>query len=687
MSSARQQPAGVDGMHAALDVSAPPLSQPPQPEPVVGAVETSRADAPLLVAFGHGPGAADLVRYAHGLVRRSGGRWFAVYRPLGREARGSDTLLEAVRLAERLGAETAAMHGQGPDLADEIVEFAARRGVGRIVVGRPPRGLAARVARRSLAADLAQRCEGVDLHVAPAEASSSFGFLPRRPTGGRPWFHEYIGGAAAVFVAAGVAQLLSAVTGARELAVVMLVAVLYAATAYRLAAALSAALLAAVVYNFFLSDPALRLDISVPADLVPICIFVAVAVVVNNLAGRLRNLAEESRRRERHTNALFQLGRDVAAAADTESVLRAITAQARETMGAGAVILLPDDERQLSVAHPLDAAMGEADWRAAGEAMRHGDRAGRGSGVAGEAHRLYQLLRTSRARVGVLGLEHEDRQAFADPEFLRLARAFADLAAIGLERIRLSEEIAAARLTAESEILRSALLSSISHDFRTPLASIMGSASSLIHYGSQFSEEAKNDLLETISEEAERLNRFIGNILDMTRLESGALAPKRQWIDVEDLVSTTIDNMRRRLARHEIRLEIEPMLPLLHVDIVLLEQVLNNLLDNAIKYSRLGDPIVIRALRNREAVLIEVADQGVGIAPPDLKRIFDKFVRARARDRRTAGTGLGLAICKGIVEAHGGWIEADSGGEGRGSAFRINLPIEASQSKVGGELG
>ena len=655
----------------------------PQPE-----TESARAEprGGVLVVCGEGPGASELVRYAHGFARRGGGRGFAAYRFPAPASRGAESLLEAVRLAERLGAETIALHGQGPDLADEIADLAARWGVRRIVVGRPQRRFGAGLGQRTLVADLAQRCEGVDLHVAPAVAAPSLERAPPRRPVDRRIIREFLGGAAAVLIAAGFAQLLRAMAGAQELAVVMLVAVLYASVAFRLSAALFAAVLAAAVYNFFLTGPLLRLDVSGLNDLVPLGAFIAVALIVNNLAGRLRALAEASRRRERHTNSLFQLGRDVAAAADAESVLRAIAAQARETMGAGVVVLLPE-EGELILAHPPDAAMSEVDRRAAAEAMRHGDRAGRGSGVVGDARRLYQPLRTSRARVGVLGLEHEDERVFHDPEFLRLASAFADLAAIGIERIRLSEEIAAAKLTAESETLRSAMLSSISHDFRTPLASIMGSASSLIHYGAQFSEEVKIDLLETISEEAERLNRFIGNILDMTRLESGALEPRRQWIDVEDLVSTTIDNMRRRLARHEIRLEIEDMLPLLHVDIVLMEQVLNNLLDNAIKYSRPGDAIVIRALRDGEMVGIEVADEGVGIAPPDLKRIFDKFVRARARDRRTAGTGLGLAICKGIVEAHGGWIEAASGGEGRGSAFRINLPIEAQQAKIGGDLG
>lgn len=680
---AARQPVWAD-MTARVELASKRELSPPE-NAALPAERSSRPEpGAILVLLGEGPGAADLVRYGHGLARQAGVRWFAAYRRPAHGGPGAESLREAVRLAERLGGETAMLHGL--HLAEEIVELAERRGVRRIVVGRPPRRLADRVGRRWLGADLIHRCAGLDLHVAPAEAAPSFEVAPRRPAADRPWFHAYLTSAAAVFAAAGLAQTIRALVGAQDVAVVLLGGVLYAAAAHGLAPALFASALAAVLYDYFFTAPELAFAVRSAADLVPLVAFAATALVVNNMAARLRNLAEASRRRERHAGALFQLGRDVAAAADADSVLRAIATQARETMGASAVILLPNEESGLTVAYPEGAAMGEADWRAARETMRHADRAGRGCAIAPEARRLYQLLRTSRARVGVLGLEHEDERAFADPEFLRLASAFADLAAIGMERIRLSEEIASARLMAESETLRSALLSSISHDFRTPLASIMGSASSLIHYGSQFSEEAKADLLETIAEEAERLNRFIGNILDMTRLESGALAPKRQWIDVEDLISTTLDNMRRRLARHEIHMQIEPMLPLLHVDIVLLEQVLNNLLDNAIKYSRPGAAIVIRALRNGDAVAIEVADQGVGIAPTDLKRIFDKFVRVRARDRRTAGTGLGLAICKGIVEAHGGWIEAASGGEGRGSAFRINLPIEAQQSKVGGEL-
>jgi len=663
----------------------------PRPTPEPAHIGTS-APAPVqppqggvaIVLVGEGAGASDLVRYAHDQAQRAGSRFLAAFRAPRGEGRGAESLREAMRLAERLGAETVALHGL--DLAEEICALAQRHAAARIVVGRPPAGLAARFRGRSFAADLAERCRGVDLHVAPAEAAPSLGAWSPRIGSGRSGYYPYLASAAAVFAAAGVAQLLHATIDARDLAVVMVGAVLYAAAAHGFAPAAFASALAAVVHNFFFLAPALSLRFIGPSDLVPLVVFLAVAAIVNNMAGRLRDLAETSRRRERHTNALFQLGRDVAAAADAQSVLRAIVAQAHETMGATAVILLPDEDHDLIVAHPADAEMPEADWRAAREALRDAGRAGRGSSRAAEARRFYLLLSTSRARVGVLGLAHDDENVFAEPEFLRLASAFADLAAIGLERIRLSEEIAAARLTAESETLRSALLSSISHDFRTPLASIMGSASSLIHYGSHFTEEAKLDLLETINEEAERLNRFIGNILDMTRLEAGTLEPKRQWIDVEDLVSTTLDNMRRRLARHEIRMEIEPMLPLLHVDIVLLEQVLNNLLDNAIKYSRTGGVIVIRAARDGDAVGIEVADQGVGIAPADLKRIFDKFVRVRARDRRIAGTGLGLAICKGVVEAHGGWIEAASGGEGRGSAFRVKLPIETAEAKGGGEL-
>lgn len=274
-------------------------------------------------------------------------------------------------------------------------------------------------------------------------------------------------------------------------------------------------------------------------------------------------------------------------------------------------------------------------------------------------------------------------------------------AAVAIERMMLSREIESARFTAQTESLRSALLSSISHDLRTPLASIIGSATSLLSFGRTYDESVRLDLLRTILEEAERLNRFVGNLLQMTKLESGAITPKRQWIDVDDLIGTTLERMERRLHSHRVVTEIEPLLPPLNVDFVLMENVLTNLLDNAVKYSPPGSTITVRAARRHaesgdDTLCLAITDQGVGIAPEDHAHVFDKFFRVYAKDSVIAGTGLGLAICKGIVETHGGTLDLESQGElesqepesqepksqgpksqgrQRGTTFRVLLPL------------
>jgi two-component system sensor histidine kinase KdpD len=232
-----------------------------------------------------------------------------------------------------------------------------------------------------------------------------------------------------------------------------------------------------------------------------------------------------------------------------------------------------------------------------------------------------------------------------------------------------------ARFLSQSESLRAALLSSISHDLRTPLASIMGAASSLLRFGKGFDENTRQDLTQTIHEEADRLNRFVGNLLDMTKLEAGALTPQLKWEDVTDLVGAAIESQKSRIPGGRFKVEIEAGLPMLAMDFVLMEQVLINLIDNAHKNSDPGSPIHIAAHRSGQEVILSVRDQGAGIPPEELVRIFDKFYRVRAKDRKVAGTGLGLAICKGIVEAHGGAIVAESDGLGRGATFNVRLPV------------
>jgi len=262
------------------------------------------------------------------------------------------------------------------------------------------------------------------------------------------------------------------------------------------------------------------------------------------------------------------------------------------------------------------------------------------------------------------------------PDERRLLDALCDQAAIAIERISLAKGLDEARVLAETERLRAALLTSISHDLRTPLASIIGTVSGLRSFPEKYGDADREELLATLQEEAERLNRFVSNLLDMTRLESGAVE-LLELIDVSEIVGSALQRAGNVLAGHRVEVDIEPGLPMLRLDAVLFEQVLFNLLDNAAKYSPAGGRIDIRASRDGELVEIEVVDEGPGIPPSDFERIFDKFYRVQAQDRRRAGTGLGLAICRGFVEAVGGWIVARNRRDRSGAVFTIRMPVVA----------
>ena len=275
----------------------------------------------------------------------------------------------------------------------------------------------------------------------------------------------------------------------------------------------------------------------------------------------------------------------------------------------------------------------------------------------------------------MIGIDRDEPGPLLTPDERRLLDALADQAAVAIERVSLARGLAEARVLAETERLRAALLTSISHDLRTPLASILGAVSSLRSFPQRYTPAEREELLATLQDEAERLNRFVSNLLDMTRLESGAIELKLELIDVAEIVGAALQRAGNVLAGHRVEVNIEPSLPMLRLDAVLFEQVLFNLLDNAAKYSPSGSRIDIRATRDGELVEIEVVDEGLGIPPADLERVFDKFYRVQAQDRRRAGTGLGLAICRGFVEALGGWIVARNRRDRSGAVLTIRMPV------------
>jgi two-component system sensor histidine kinase KdpD len=334
-----------------------------------------------------------------------------------------------------------------------------------------------------------------------------------------------------------------------------------------------------------------------------------------------------------------------------------------------------DDSIAVKAGYPPEDILDDADIAAAKWAWQNNRSAGRGSDTLPGAKRLFLPMRTGRGAIGVIGIDSDKPGPLLTPDQRRLFDALIDQSALAIERVRLVEDLEQAKRTAEADRLRSALLTSISHDLKTPLAAVLGAAGTLRDLSSALSEGEKADLLATIVDEAERLNRFISNLLDMTKLESGAIVPNAAPHDIGEIVGSALRRASKILAHHHVELELAADLPMLELDAVLFEQVLFNLLDNAAKYSSHGTTIRVQSWRDRDSVCLQVLDEGDGIPPAELEHIFDKFYRVEKGDRVRAGTGLGLAISRGFVEAMHGTITAANRTDRTGAVLAIRLPI------------
>ena len=504
----------------------------------------------------------------------------------------------------------------------------------------------------------------------------------------RPWYHAYVLSAFAVSLVAILLKWLAGIVPSQSLAPLFLMAVVYSANAYGMAAASFTTLLSVGLFSYFFSGTGYSFDAG-PETVVLLILFLLVAAITSNLSSGLRRQANRAQRQAREARALFQLTRDIAIAGDTAAIFRAIVQQCNDIFDCDTVLLAPftggneadtiasvrAKTSALQTAFPPQATLTQDEIEAARWVYAHGTPAGHGTTTFPDMPAVFQPLMTADSTVAVLALKGVAPHMVNSAGFRRVIGSICRLAALAVEHTLRKQELETARVVSQTEGLRSALLSAISHDFGTPLASIIGSASSLLSYGQTYTPDVTQELLTTILEEAERLSRFVKNVMQMTRLESGALVPRMQWADVEDLISTSLDAAHRRLRNHEIYADIADVLPLVQVDFVLMESVMVNVLDNAAKYAPAESDIQITARKTGGDVVIDVADHGRGIAPEDLGAVFDKFYRTKHRDRTVPGTGLGLAICKGIIEAHGGSIEALSEGPGRGTTIRIRLPI------------
>jgi two-component system sensor histidine kinase KdpD len=632
----------------------------------------------ILVCVSSSPHSPRLVRAARRMADRRHAEWMAVYIETPQHHRLSDADRDRVgrvlRLAEQLGGEGVTIPGD--DVAEDLIKYAQSRNVTEIVIGKSLRSRWSRLWRGSIVNELIRKSGNIDVYVINAEDAAP------QPTGKAPVYRRpalpaYVWSAVVVGVATASAKALQLYLPLPDLSLVFLTAVLFSAVTWGLLPSIFAAILSVLVYNFLFIPPLYTFSVASPRDLLNLIVFLIAAVLTSNLAARVRNQAEAAKHREARTAALYALSRQIAGAAELNDVLRAIVTYVAQVLSAKVVVLLPEADRIFpQAAHPADIELTEAERAAATWAWQHNQPAGRGADTLPGSDWFYLPLATARSTVGVLGLQCDTPGAVISPDQRRLLEAVAGQAAVAVERTRLVREMEQARLLTETERLRDALLSTISHDLRTPLVSIIGAASSLLTYGATYAEKDRRDLLLTIQEEAERLNRFVGNLLDMMRLESGALELKRDWVEIGDVIGTALSRLTHALSEHHIVVDVEPELPMLWIDFVLIEHVLVNLLENAAKYSAAQTTIHVTARRQGHVIIVQVADQGIGVPAADLERIFDKFYRVQRGDRHGAGTGLGLSICRGIIEAHGGYIAARSPANGQGTAFTVTLPVE-----------
>ena len=384
--------------------------------------------------------------------------------------------------------------------------------------------------------------------------------------------------------------------------------------------------------------------------------------------------------RVRTVESLYAFSRKLAGAGTLDDVLWATAYQIASMLKVRVVLLLPENGTiAVKAGYPPEDTLDEADLAAAKWAWEKDRAAGRDSDALPGAKWLFIPMRTGRGQIGILGICRDEAGALLRAEQRRLLDALSDQGALAIERVHLVEDIERVNRTAETDKLRSALLTSISHDLKTPLAAVLGSAGALRDLPNAFNDDAKAELLSTIIDESERLNRFIANLLDMTKLESGAVVPNAAMHDVGEIVGSALQRASKILVKHRVKVEIGPALPMVKVDGVLFEQVLFNLLDNAAKYAPTETTIRVQGWHEQGQVKLQVLDEGEGIASTDLQRIFEKFYRAQKGDHVRAGTGLGLAIARGFTEALGGTITAANRSDRKGAAFTISLPIPPMQ--------
>lgn len=636
----------------------------------------------LLVCVSPSPQSAKLLRTAKRMASALHAEWIAVHveNAVSLPEAVHHQLINNLRLAEQLGAETVTLTGNNS--AEEIVNYARDRNVTKIIAGKTDTPRWKAFLFGSFLDSLLRQSGEIDVYVirGQGETTTSQAILPPTAFDWQPYGWTTLIVAFAGIVSSGMFWLELAEA---NIAMTLLLGVVLSAAWYGRWPGIYASVISVLLFDFFFVPPQLTLAISDAQYIITFAVMLSISLAISTLTARIRGQVISARQQHRRAETLYRLSKQLAAVSGSEFLANLAAGKISELFPGEVVIYLRDDDRlQPRVGQKAELAqhpnsLGVAQWVLANERT-----AGIGTATLPQADGVFIPLLATQSTLGVLAVCPTDRASLRSPEQRQILEACASQLALALERDQLALEASQVLLQAETERLRSSLLSSVSHDLRTPLASIAGASSTLLASngtkGRNFADIQSQELLQSIYDESHRLGRLVDNLLEMTKIEARGLEVHRQWEVVEEIVGAALHRLDSMLAGRAVKTNLAPDLPMVQMDGLLIEQVLVNLLDNSLKYTPAGSPIDITVTHDTKRLIVSLADRGPGISTGDEKRIFEKFYRGVSSpgraDRR--GSGLGLAICKAIVETHGGEIHAENRAGG-GACFTFTLPADS----------
>jgi len=658
----------------------------------------------ILVCIGPNALAERLVRAGKRLANSLRAEWIVVYvetpelQRLPAEKR--DGVLRILRLAEQLGAETVA--SSAPDMSSAIIKLSRERNITKIVIGKPTRRGWKRLLLGSVVDVLISDAHNINLYLLGSPRperggsvdKSELSLYRKSPLPGLNMRLStrkkgyYLGYVWAVVVTVASTVLAYLMFGRFELAnliMVFLLGVVFIAMRFGRGPSILASFLGVAIFDLFFVTPYFSFSVSDSQYLVTFVAMLTVAMLISNLMANVRSQAKVAGHRERRATVLYAMSKDLATSQNEDEIVRTAVRHLYTEFGSRNVILFPDLNGR--IVYPKDPGMREslhaADLSVAQWVLDHNEIAGQGTHTLAGAESIYFPLSNGESVVGVLVLLPVNLRRIFLPEQQKLLDTFLRQIAQAITRVRLAEQARKTHLNMEAERLRNSLLSSISHDLRTPLATIVGSASTLVEEDGTLEAKDKLELSRAIYDEAQRMSSLVNNILDMARLDAGAIELNKQWYPLEEIIGAVLTRLQKRLADRPVTVKLPPGIPMIYVDAVMIEQVLVNLLENILRYTPEGSPVEIMAEASSFAVEISVADQGPGIPKGIENKLFEKFYRVQ-REAAQSGVGLGLAICRAIIEAHGGSIQAQNRPAG-GAVFSFIIPLDHTPPLMGPE--